>query len=92
MLRRHEIKGFTEFIDSAIEIGPFAFDLDIGLVHPPGAAGFGFAPLGLTGNQGRIFHDPSVQHRVVNGNAALGHNLFQITIGNRISHVEKYRV
>jgi hypothetical protein len=64
---KHEIKGFAEFVDSPIEIGPLAFDLDIGLVHPPGAAGCGFAPLGLAGNQGRIFHDPSVQRSASRG-------------------------
>jgi hypothetical protein len=74
-----------------VEIGPLAFDLYIGLVHSSGTSGRGFAALSPAGNQGRIFHDPSVQRRVVNGNAALGHNLFQITIGDRISYVEKHR-
>ena len=32
VLGQHEIKGFAEFVDSPIEIGPLAFDLDIGLV------------------------------------------------------------
>lgn len=90
VLRQHEIKGFSEFIDSAVEIGPLAFDLDIGLVHSPGTTGRGVATLGLSGNKRRIFHDPSVQRRMVNGNAALSHNLLQITIGDCISDVEKH--
>ena len=87
MLGQHEIKGFTEFIDSAIEIGPLAFDLYIGFVHSPGTAGRGFAAPGLRSDKRRIFYDPSVQRRVVNGNPAPGQNLFQITIGHCISDV-----
>ena len=35
MLRQQEIDGLAGLIHSAIEVIPLAFDLDIGLVHPP---------------------------------------------------------
>lgn len=37
--RQQEIKGLTIPIHSAIEVGPAALHLDIGLVHPPGFGG-----------------------------------------------------
>ena len=92
VLEKHEIKGLAEFVDSTVEIDPLAFDLNIGLIHSPGAAGRGFAAMSLVGNKRRLFHDPSVQRRVVNGNAALGHDFFQITIRHGVSDVEKHSV
>jgi hypothetical protein len=92
MLRQHEIKGFAVLVNGAMKIHPLAFDLDIGLVHPPGAAGFGFSALRSQGNKRRIFHDPPIQCRMVEVDPAFGHNLFQVTAGNRISDIEKHCV
>lgn len=39
MLRQHEIKDSAMFINRSVEIGPFALDLDVRLVHSPRAAG-----------------------------------------------------
>jgi len=48
MLGQHEIKGFAVLINRTVALHPCAFDLDIGLVHAPGAAGCRLSTLGLS--------------------------------------------
>lgn len=48
--------------------------------------------MGFRGDQRTKFHDPSVQSGVVNMDAAISHDFFQITIGNWIPNLEKYGV
>jgi len=50
----------------------------------PGLCGFG--------NIRRIFDNPPIKRRVVNLNATLSHNLFQIPVGNGLADIEKHRV
>ena len=55
MLGQHEIKGFAVLINRTVALHPCAFDLDIGLVHAPGAAGCRLSTLGLTAINGEYF-------------------------------------
>jgi len=68
---------------------PLAFDLDIGLVHPPRASRFPFVFLCGQSDQRGILDYPTVQRGMVYFNAAFLHDLFDISIGNAISDIEK---
>jgi hypothetical protein len=36
VLGKHKINGIAEFINSAIQVNPFALDFNIGFIHLPG--------------------------------------------------------
>ncbi len=91
-ISEHKIKGSAVPIDGAVKIGPLTFEHDISFVHPLRNCRGPLVFLGFRSNERRIFHHPPVQRGVVDCDAALSHNLLQITIGNGVSDVEKHCV
>ncbi len=89
-LGEQEIKGFAISINGAVKVGPSAFDLDVGLVHPPGLGCRALSGLGCGRDQRRILHHPPVQRGMVDGHAALGHDFFKVSVRDGIADVEKH--
>jgi hypothetical protein len=85
--RQHELAGLSGRIDGAIEVGPIAGNFHIRLVDPPGS----IRTAQLTANplvQNRsVALDPPPDRDMVNGQATLGHHLFQVAIGERVSQI-----
>jgi hypothetical protein len=77
---KQEIHCHALFVDSAVRIMPFAFDRDMGLVNSPrGTDRFGESR--PTFREFRnIACNPTKNGRVRHFNAALGHNLNEITV------------
>lgn len=76
---QHEIKGFSASIDRTIEIHPAAFDLHLGLIHPPGLTGCCLPTMSLRDNCSRKSFDPSIEC-CVNPRAAAFSHLFGIAV------------
>ncbi len=59
-LREHKFQSLAVTINGSVQIGPFPFDLYIGLVDPPGAKRWVFAFLCLIRNLSGVANDPAV--------------------------------
>ena len=73
-----KLDRIADAVDSAVEIHPFAADLDVCLVHMPLASN---APLttvkALQQLEGEV-DDPSMDGGVIDTHTAFGHHLFQV--------------
>ena len=87
-LTEHEIKRLPIPIHCAVQVGPAALHLDVGLVHPPGCSGRPLPRLGPRGDLRSELHHPALQRSVVDRNPALGQDLLQVTIGDGVAQVE----
>src|SRR5471030_222623 len=63
------------------------FDLDVGFVHAPAAVDRAFVLAGQFLNQRQEANSPPVDRRMVDRHAALLHDLFQVPVAQRVSHV-----
>src|SRR5208282_518919 len=85
--REEKVEGRPGRINRTIQVAPLAFDPDVGFVHPPTAIGR-FEPRAQT-----PFHfwgvtlDPSPHRDVIGVQAALGEQLFHLTVGKREAQV-----
>ncbi len=73
-----EFNGIAIAVDGSIEISPLASDFDVSLVHVPFPADASFAKIEALEQFGRVADDPSVNGRMIDGDAPLGHHLLQV--------------
>ena len=92
VLREHEIKRLSVSVDRAVQVSPFALNLDVCLIHAPGTGCRSLSGLRICSDLWRVFDDPSVQRGMVDTNTALSHDLFKITIRDAIPDIEKHRI
>jgi len=92
MRGQHEIKGLAIAIYGAIQVAPFAAHFHIGLIEAPRRSSLHLTFLRGLGQSGCVFHDPTVQRRMINLDATLRQDFFQISIRDDITDVEKDRV
>ena len=71
----------------AIEVVPLAFDLDVGLIHPPAKPDWAFAAVERRFQLGAVLQDPAIDRRVVDGHPTFLHQLFDMAVAPRIGHV-----
>lgn len=77
---QQEVNGLAFFVNGSIQIVPFTFDLDVGLIHSPAGAN-SFLPFPELNFEDRsIFDNPSLNRSVVELNASFFHVFFDITI------------
>ena len=85
--RQHELDGLAGRIDSAIQVGPVASNLQVGLIDPPRpirTAQLAANPL----IQNRCIPlDPAPDRDMIHGEVPLRHDLLQVTIRQRESQV-----
>ena len=85
--RDHHIDHLAVLVDRQVEVAPAARNFDIGLVHEPPVAG---CASGWTGGVDELRREglhPSVHRDVVDGDAALGQQLFDIAVGQAVAQV-----
>jgi len=68
----------TIAVDSTTKVFPLASDLDVGFIHVPFPADASFVTIEALEQLRRVADNPSVNSRMIDGDAALGHHLFQI--------------
>lgn len=78
MLTEPELNGVTDAVDGAIEIHPFAADLDIGFIRMPFRRHFAPAQIEAFRKLRREMNDPAVNCRMVDADAAFGQHFLQI--------------
>src|SRR3954453_3264204 len=84
---QHELDGLAGRIDGAIEIRPAASNLDVGLVNPPGPIRATQFPANALIQNGCVTLNPAPDRDMVDRETALGHDLLEITIGERVSQI-----
>ena len=75
---QQEIDRLSVAIDSAIEIGPATFDLDVSFVDPPGTANFAGKAVPSLFELGNIALKPTHNRGVRQSDASFSHHLDQI--------------
>src|SRR5918996_1465032 len=87
MLAEVEVDRLTSLVDRAVEVHPFAFDLDIGLIHPPRTPDrLGILAPALLKDRNKAdhpAHDRGVGHR----EAPFRHHLHEIAVAELIANV-----
>jgi site-specific DNA recombinase len=82
-----EVNGLSHLIDSAIEVAPLPFDLDVRLIHPPTDPHRPLAAVERGFELGTILHHPTVDGGVVDRHTALLHQLFDMTRAQGIGDI-----
>ena len=87
MLAEVEVDRLTSLVDRAVEVHPFAFDLDIGLIRPPRTPDrLGILAPALLKDRNKAdhpAHDRGVGHR----EAPFRHHLHEIAVAELIANV-----
>src|ERR671919_543559 len=87
MLAEVEVDRLTSLIDRAVEVHPFAFDLDRGLIHPPGTPDrLGILSPALFKDRYES-HDPTHDGRMRHRQPALGHHFDEIPVAELEANV-----
>jgi hypothetical protein len=74
-------KWGAEFINSAIQVTPLPFNLDIGFAHHPTATNSALIfPIEFSFQFWRILNNPAINRLAINIRATLSHQLFNIAI------------
>jgi len=77
---QQKVNGLAFFVNGSIQIVPFTFDIDLGLIHSPAGAN-SFLPFPELNFEDRsIFDNPSLNRSVIELNASFFHVFFDITI------------
>ena len=84
-------RRLAQLVDISVEINPFTFHLDLGLVHTPGSIRRGLPAPSRTCDQRQIPGQPAVQRGMVHAHAALCHALFKVAIRHRVADIEERR-
>jgi hypothetical protein len=75
------------FIDRAVEVHPFAFDLDIGLIRPPRTPDrLGVLPPTLLEHRDKADH-PAHDRRMRHRQPALGHHFDEVSVAQLVPHI-----
>ncbi len=89
---KQEVNRVTRLVDDAIEICPFAADLDVRFVHPSNSAnGWAVAAKRLLQNRRRL-DGRAVHRQIIDINPAFDHHLRKKPQAQRISHVPTARI
>jgi hypothetical protein len=80
----HRLAGL---IHCALAFAPLTFDFEIGLVQPPTKPDRPLAAVKRRFQLETIFHDLAIDCRMVDKHATFLHQLFDMTIAQRIHHV-----
>ena len=87
VLDQQEVNGFAFFVNGSIQIAPYSFELDVGLIHSPAGAK-SFLPFPqLNFQERRIFADPSWNCCVIDLNYSFLHELFDVTIAQTVPQI-----
>ena len=79
-------------VDRPVKIRPLALNFNVGLIHPPRSRRGALPAISLVRDGTCVLFDPPIEGRVTNGDAALGHDLFEISVRNTKPDVEIHRV
>jgi hypothetical protein len=90
LLAEPELNRVTATVDGAIEIHPSAANLDIGLVGMPSIADGALAPIEKLDQQRSKVHDPAVDRRMIDADAAFGHHFLQIAQAQAIAQIPSH--
>jgi hypothetical protein len=86
-LAEPELNGVTVAVDGSIEIFPLASDFDVSLIHVPFPADASFAKIEALEQLRRVADNPSVNGRMVDGDAPLSHHLLQVPQAQIVSQI-----
>src|SRR5918996_5348828 len=87
MLAEVEVDRLTSLVDRAVEVHPFAFDLDRGLIHPPGTPDrLGILVPALLKGRNKADH-PAHDRGVCHREAPFRHHLHEIAVAELIADV-----
>ena len=78
---------FSLLVDGAVQVFPYALDLDVGLIHAPAAAGWALVFPGHLLDERQETNRPPIDRRMVDRHAVLFHHLFQVTVAQRVSYI-----
>ena len=73
-----ELDRVAMAVDGTIEVFPSASDFDVSLIQMLFSADASFAPIEVLEQFRRVIDNPSVNSRMIDGDAALGHHLLQV--------------
>lgn len=79
------------FVDGSIDVNPRAFNFDVSFVRSPRTITWRVSTTRRFGDRAGISCNPTVLRSVINRNASLVHDIFQIPIGDTVSNIEKLR-
>lgn len=89
---QQEVNGLAFFVNGSIQIVPFTFDLDVGLIHSPAGAN-NFLPFPELNFEDRsIFDNPSLNRSVIELNASFFHEFFDITLAQAVPQIPENRL
>ena len=86
-LAEPELNGVTVAVDGSIEIFPLASNFDLSLIHVPFPADASFAKIEALEQLRRVADNPSVNGRMVDGDAPLSHHLLQVPQAQIVSQI-----
>jgi hypothetical protein len=81
----HEVQCVTRGVDRAIQVGPLAMHLDVGLIDPPRIVRWVELDTHPFFELRSITLDPAVDGGVVHVESAFGHNLCEVTIAEGVT-------
>jgi hypothetical protein len=87
LLRQEKVQGLSHLIHGAIKAAPLAFDLDIGLSHPPADPHRPLAAMERRFERRTIFQHPAMDGRVVDRHPTLLHELFHPAVASGRGHI-----
>src|SRR5215510_12463767 len=87
VLGQQKVNRLAVFVHGAIEIVPLAFNLDVGLIHPPAHPHWTLAPMERLFQGGTVFDHPALDRGVIDLYPALLHQFFDMPIAQGIRDV-----
>jgi hypothetical protein len=87
VLRQEKVNGLPRLIHCTIEIVPLAFNLDVRLIHAPAEPHRPLPAMKRRFQQGTVFHDPTLNGRVVDRHATFLHEFFDVPVAQGIGHI-----
>jgi len=87
---QEEVHCLARFIDRSVQVDPFAAHLDVGLIHPPGAAYRASIPPPPLLEFRRVMLYPAQNGRLCQTDAAFAHHADQIPVAQLETQVPPY--
>src|SRR4029077_9861731 len=87
LLGEQKVNRLALLIHGTIEVTPYAFDLDVRLVHPPTDPHRTLPAVEHLLQQGTVFHDPTLDGGVVDRDPAFLQEFFDMPIAQGVSHI-----
>jgi hypothetical protein len=86
-LAEPELNRVAVAVDRPVKVHPATSDLDVSFIHVPFPADASFAKIEALEQFGRVANNPSVDGRMVDGDAPLGHHLLKIPQAQIVSQI-----